>query len=191
MKKLILTLIASLSFMQPVSANQTLTGTVVDVHDGDTITVVTCDNFKIKIRMAGIDAPEIKQEYGVLAQSFLKTLLLSREVKIVTDKQEFDPYGRILGYVYQDTTFVNLKMISEGLAVSEEVPPNMAHVMEFNAGEQLAAKGIKGFWKTGGLKQRPRDFRKFGARVGTEVKPVQPSSVPAPDPNPHPSSNPE
>lgn len=184
MKQFLLSLIAILSISVNANAQQTLTGTVVDVHDGDTITILTCDNFKMKVRMAGIDSPELKQEYGLLAKDFLKGLLLTREVKIVTDKQEFDLYGRLLGYVYQDKTFVNLLMINSGFAVSEEVPPNLIHVMEFNAAEQFAAKGIKGFWKTGGLKQRPKDFRHSGgSRIGTEVKPiVQPSSVPAPNP---------
>jgi len=41
-----------------------LTGRVVSVHDGDTITVLDADKKQHKIRLAGIDAPEIKQAFG-------------------------------------------------------------------------------------------------------------------------------
>jgi endonuclease YncB( thermonuclease family) len=41
-----------------------LTGRVVGVNDGDTITVLDASNKQHKIRLAGIDAPELKQAFG-------------------------------------------------------------------------------------------------------------------------------
>ncbi|MDB5821392.1 MAG: uncharacterized protein JWR21_96 [Herminiimonas sp.] len=41
-----------------------LTGRVVGVHDGDTITVLDVGKTQYKIRLAGIDAPELKQAFG-------------------------------------------------------------------------------------------------------------------------------
>ena len=43
---------------------ETITGRVVSVGDGDTITVLDADKVQHKIRLAGIDAPEKKQAFG-------------------------------------------------------------------------------------------------------------------------------
>ena len=43
---------------------ETITGLVVSVADGDTITVLDADKVQHKIRLAGIDAPEKKQPFG-------------------------------------------------------------------------------------------------------------------------------
>ncbi|MDR3260216.1 MAG: hypothetical protein LBT78_00095 [Tannerella sp.] len=42
-----------------------LTGRVVKVQDGDTITILTSEKEQIKIRLYGIDAPEKSQDYGI------------------------------------------------------------------------------------------------------------------------------
>lgn len=39
----------------------TTTGKVVSVHDGDTLTLRTDDGQTLKVRLRGIDAPEIRQ----------------------------------------------------------------------------------------------------------------------------------
>ena len=42
----------------------TTAGKVVSVHDGDTVTVRTDDGQTLKVRLQGIDAPELKQPFG-------------------------------------------------------------------------------------------------------------------------------
>jgi len=49
----------------------TLTGKVVSVHDGDTLTAVDASNTQHKVRLAGIDAPETKQPFGTKARDRL------------------------------------------------------------------------------------------------------------------------
>ena len=56
-------LLLSLLFAFTVNA-ETITGQVVGVADGDTITVLDADKVQHKIRLAGIDAPEKKQAFG-------------------------------------------------------------------------------------------------------------------------------
>jgi len=43
---------------------QTITGKVVAIADGDTITVLDASNQQHKIRLDGIDAPESNQDFG-------------------------------------------------------------------------------------------------------------------------------
>ena len=57
----------------PVSA-ETLTGRVVGVHDGDTLTLLVVGNQQVKVRLAGIDAPELAQPYGQQAKQLLNAV---------------------------------------------------------------------------------------------------------------------
>ena len=49
----------------------TLGGKVVSVHDGDTLTALDAANVQHKIRLHGIDAPEIGQPFGTKSRDRL------------------------------------------------------------------------------------------------------------------------
>ncbi len=49
----------------------TLTGKVVKITDGDTLYVLDANHKQHKIRLAGIDAPERKQPYGLVCRTRL------------------------------------------------------------------------------------------------------------------------
>ena len=92
-------------------------GKVIKVIDGDTIWVKT-NNKHIKIRLSYIDAPELKQTYGVRSKNFLTNLVLDKNVQINANKK--DRYNRHLGEVYihnsEESIFVNAKMLKSGNA---------------------------------------------------------------------------
>ena len=92
-------------------------GRVIKVIDGDTIWVKT-NNKHIKIRLSYIDAPELKQTYGVRSKNFLTDLVLDKNVQINANKK--DRYNRHLGEVYihnvKESIFVNAKMLKSGNA---------------------------------------------------------------------------
>jgi len=73
----------------------TLEGQVIAVHDGDTITVLDADKKQHKIRLAGIDAPELKQAFGTRARQNLATLVHQQDVRVEWDKT--DRYRRTVG----------------------------------------------------------------------------------------------
>ncbi len=50
-----------------------LSGKVISIHDGDTITILQGKQ-QIKVRLFGIDAPELKQPYGKKSKQFLANL---------------------------------------------------------------------------------------------------------------------
>ncbi len=54
---------------------------VVSVTDGDTITVLK-DDAKVKVRLAGIDAPESMQAYGQASKQHLSDLVFDRDVTL-------------------------------------------------------------------------------------------------------------
>jgi len=70
----------ALLLAQPTYAD--FTGKVVKVADGDTITVLH-DSEQIKIRLAGIDAPEKAQPFGSAAKQSMSEMLFGKEVRVV------------------------------------------------------------------------------------------------------------
>jgi endonuclease YncB( thermonuclease family) len=71
-------------------------GTVVAIHDGDTLTVLV-DRKQVKVRIADIDAPEAKQPFGTWSRQALATLCHQKPAQVI-DKG-LDRYGRTIGVV--------------------------------------------------------------------------------------------
>lgn len=92
-----------------------LSGRVVGVADGDTITVLTSDKQRIKIRLYGIDCPEKKQAYGDRARDFTGAAVFGRDVQV--ESLGRDRYGRTLGIVTgPDGRILNRELLVNGLA---------------------------------------------------------------------------
>lgn len=97
--------------------------TVIDVYDGDTITVfiqLGFDiSFKTKLRLYGIDTPEIRGEErpdGLVSRDWLREKILNKEVIIQTYKDRTGKYGRYLATIFLEEVNINLQLIEEGLA---------------------------------------------------------------------------
>jgi endonuclease YncB( thermonuclease family) len=89
-------------------------GKVLNVHDGDTITVVDQNNKKFHIRLQGIDAPELKQTLGDVSQQNLSRLVLGKQVTIYWTK--VDRYRRTVGTILLDGRDMNIEQVKAGLA---------------------------------------------------------------------------
>jgi len=92
----------------------TLTGKVVGVHDGDTLTVLDAASVQHKVRLQGIDAPERGQPFGTVARERLAALTMGQTVTVETLGQ--DRYGRTLGRIVIEGQDVNRQMVLDGLA---------------------------------------------------------------------------
>ena len=75
----------------------TMTGKVVGVSDGDTITVLDASKTQFKIRLEGIDAPEKAQPFGQKSKEHLSDLVFGRQVTVESNKT--DKYDRTVGKV--------------------------------------------------------------------------------------------
>lgn len=91
-----------------------LTGRVVRVADGDTISILDSNHTQYKIRLHGIDTPERDQAHGKAAWDALSDMVAGREVGVVVLGK--DSYGRTDGTVYLGETNVNLAMVAAGHA---------------------------------------------------------------------------
>jgi len=102
------------SFPPVIAGRQTLSGRVVKVADGDTVTVLDVSNTQHRIRLEGIDAPESHQDFGTQSKKNLSSLIFGRDVTVVYDKT--DRYGRLVGKILLDGKDINLEQIKAGLA---------------------------------------------------------------------------
>lgn len=127
---------------------ETITGHVVGVADGDTITVLDDTNTQHKIRLAGIDAPEKKQAFGNRSKESLSDLVFDKTVNVETEKR--DRYGREIGKVLVNGQDVNLVQVERGMAwfyrqYQREQSPNDRRLYE--AAEDAARADKRGLWR--------------------------------------------
>jgi endonuclease YncB( thermonuclease family) len=102
-------LFATLLCLSAAAQPQTITGKVVAIADGDTLTVLDASNRQHKIRLDGIDAPESSQDFGSRAKQSLSDLVFGKTVNVISSKK--DRYGRTLGKVTLEGSDINLAQI--------------------------------------------------------------------------------
>lgn len=106
-------LFCGLLIAAPPKVVEEITGKVVGVTDGDTITVLV-NKESIKVRLEGIDAPESGQSFGTKSNQALSEMVFGKKVTI--KKTGEDRYGRTLGVVVVGDVDANAKMIQDGWA---------------------------------------------------------------------------
>lgn len=159
MKKLLFILLLLIS-CNPADNNdkETISGRVISIADGDTMTILTKGDKQIKIRLLGIDAPEKGQDYGNKSRQFLYDLCYGKNVEIKKDSE--DQYGRVLGVVYIDGVNVNEELVRNGLAWYYR---HFVNDPRLDSLEQLAQKEKLNIWS---MKNPlpPYEFRKNKSR---------------------------
>jgi micrococcal nuclease len=88
-------------------------GRVIAVHDGDTISVLR-QGRSVRLRLHGIDAPELGQAFGRAAKQMTSSLVFKRDVRVVP--VDIDEYGRLVARVFVGATNLNLELVRRGLA---------------------------------------------------------------------------
>lgn len=150
MKETIVVAITMLALMigQAADAANVVTGRVVGVADGDTITVLDDTKTQHRIRLVGIDAPESGQPFGQASKQSLSKMVYGKEVSVLWEKQ--DRYGRILGkVVHPSWGDVNLAQVKAGMAwhYKRYMADQSAEDRMLYANEETSARQTrKGLW---------------------------------------------
>jgi micrococcal nuclease len=137
---------------RPGRASRDLEGPVIRVVDGDTIHVRLGTRVE-KVRYIGIDTPEVhhptkgEQPGGREASAVNSTLVSGRIVRLETDVQTRDRYGRLLAYVWVGDTMVNAELVRRGYAQIMTVPPNVRHQALFLELQREARQHGEGLWR--------------------------------------------
>ena len=89
-----------------------LSGKVVAVADGDTLTVLF-NHRQVKVRLTEIDAPEKKQQFGNRSKQSLSDLCFNKTATLADTGK--DRYGRTLARVYCDGVDANAEQVRRGM----------------------------------------------------------------------------
>lgn len=122
---------------------ETTSAIVSEVIDGDTIRLQNGE----RIRLLGINTPEMGQPYYEEARNRLKELIEGKTVTLEVDVEDKDQYGRLLRYIYVNDIFVNLEMVREGYANVYIISPNIRDSNEFKKAEEEAKIAGRGIWQ--------------------------------------------
>ena len=153
-------LIPAILLLFSFSAWADFTGIVVKVSDGDTIQVQDDKGALHKVRLTGIDAPEKRQDYGLISRDNLSKSISFKPVTVKSKK--IDRYGRELGVVIDGDKDVNLEQIRAGMAWHYKAYERDQSVRDraiYSEAEKEARKFKYGLWNSD--KQIPPwDYRK-------------------------------
>jgi micrococcal nuclease len=137
---------------------------VIKVYDGDTIKVKGY-GAEIKLRLAGIDAPEtskkkigLGQRYSRKARQYLSGMVLNKAIEIKS--HGYLNIDLMLGTIFLDGKNINLEMVRAGLAeVDRGEPPKDLNLDPFFKAERQARAEKKGIWIQGDGYVSPRTWR--------------------------------
>jgi micrococcal nuclease len=120
------------------------------VYDGDTVVL---DDGQ-KVRLLGINTPEIQHRGnqadagGNEAKSWLIAKLKDGKVRLETDVEKTDSYGRTLGHLFtENNQHINVLLVAAGLAEASIWPPNLKYTNELVKAEQQAENAKLGIWQ--------------------------------------------
>lgn len=125
----------------------TITGRVVGVADGDTLTLLDASNTQHKIRLSGIDSPEKGQPFGQVCKKSLSDLAYERVV--VVEASKLDRYGRVIGKVIVDNQDANLEQLRRGCGWHYKRYQNeqaLEDRLAYTTAEEEARGGKVGLW---------------------------------------------
>lgn len=140
--------------------------TLADVVDGDTVVIEFSTGERETVRLLGIDTPETvdpnrpEQCFGKQASATLADLLPEgTEVRLERDVEARDHYGRLLAYIYraEDGLFVNVELVTRGLADVSLYEPNTTYRRELETAVTTARTQSRGLWGVCGGPDVPVD----------------------------------
>lgn len=124
---------------------------VTNIVDGDTFDVLVT-GVEQRVRIIGIDAPELGQCYYQESIDHLTSLISGKTVTLARDVSETDQFGRLLRYVRAPLTHpagivdVNLSLLTGGFAIATPYSPDTSRSAEFAVTENVAREALRGLW---------------------------------------------
>ena len=122
--------------------------TVNRVIDGDTYIINNT-----KVRLFGVDAPELKQEFGLEAKEFVEHLILHKRVLVVLKSK--DRYNRQVAEIYINGSNLAYILLENGM-VWNYYQFSKSNLMESK--QQFAKYNKIGLWKYDAI--NPKEFRR-------------------------------
>ncbi len=132
---------------------RTLVAKVKQVSDGNTLTAFTSEGTSLRLRLLGIDAPEVShgrkpgQPFGEEAREYLARLIGGRTIRV--ESYGPDGFDHTLAIVFMRTVNVNVEMVQQGLAKVNRGAPCKAYCRDLRVAELRAKRDQVGMWTQG------------------------------------------
>ncbi|HXG88833.1 MAG TPA: thermonuclease family protein [Vicinamibacterales bacterium] len=127
---------------------KTFDATIAVIADGDTLELIPAgEQQRIRIRLEGIDAPELGEVFSREAQMFMRGLLLNQRVRV--DGRDVDRYGRLVARVSANGKDASTELLRAGLACHR-----YARDGALASAESAARSAGAGFWAAAATKPR-------------------------------------
>ncbi len=150
--------------------SRTLTGRDISIDDGETITLFYSSDAQYRIRLEGIDAPELHQSFGEQSRQSLSGMIFGKDVSV--SYQKIDQYGRLVGKILLDGKDINLEQVKAGLAwhykeyQREQTPEDRDAYAKAEAEARAARRGL---WQDSNPIE-PYQFRKEEKREQRDAR---------------------
>jgi endonuclease YncB( thermonuclease family) len=165
-----------------------LYGKVIEVNEGDLITVFNL-NRPVKVRLLGVDAPDIGQPFAEVAQQHLKDLVLDRMVLV--EYTGLSANSSIVGKVTVDGADICAQMIRDGAAwfdINNNSRLSEVDRQVYGQSEAAARTERRGIWQSNSA-TAPWEFKKLEARraldnstrTGAPKRPLSPTRKLSPE----------
>jgi endonuclease YncB( thermonuclease family) len=140
MTRFAIVFLLGISLASPVLATS-LAGRVIRVQDGNSLTI-QADGRAVRVRLEGIDAPELKQAYGPESQRSLADLCFDKES--VAEYRSKDSDGRPLVQIRCAGVDANAEQVQRGMAWVDKRHTNSASPLHFMMDQ--AQRSREGLW---------------------------------------------
>lgn len=129
------------------------------VYDGDTLRVVRGKQ-ELKLRLACIDAPEVKQDEGIGSRDYLRALLDRAGNRVKIELADTDRYDRAVAEIYTPAgELVQLQQVQAGWVwANEQYQSDCSHWKEIEKAAREAKAERRGIWA--GNPSAPWEWRK-------------------------------
>lgn len=179
-RHLLIAAIAALCCLCADVQASSLFGKVIDVNSGDVITIFNL-NRSVRVKLLGVDAPEMGQAFGDVARKHLSELIRDKTVLVETSGIAGD--GSLTGKVLLENVDIGAQMIRDGAGWFDA--KNVSHLSAadreiYQQSEQAARSERRGLWQAENP-MAPWEFVKAEARKNNQYQSLQ-VKLPAPAP---------
>lgn len=171
LRTLALLLAGVLAGLAPAYA-ETITGRVVGVSDGDTLTILVdkgATKTPVKIRLAEIDTPESKQPWGTRAKQALSDLAYNKQAR--AEVETTDRYGRKVAKVFVNDDWVNARLVKDGHAWVYRQYSKSRELLRLEDEARTAKRGLWGLPES--QRTPPWEWRRGNQRESSAETPAR------------------
>ncbi|OBQ46403.1 thermonuclease family protein [Halodesulfovibrio spirochaetisodalis] len=118
------------NFLSEYPSINSIRAQFIEILDDDSILVETA-RVRTRVRLLNVDCPGYYQTGGTETHAFIQKFLGKEgAVYLEFEKERFDPYNRLIAYIWKDGTMLNKKLVQVGLCRAKIASLDEDHVVK-------------------------------------------------------------